>query len=256
LHAGFAAWLNTREARLGPVFADRHRTLTFEAETTAALLAYIHNNPVRAGVVADPADSGWTSHRAYLGLVARPPWLDVQRGLATCGFSDTPSGRLAFHEMVVGLSAEPRRIELSGGDMANRRREVRATTQVPIEIATPRVALEHGIPRVQFPALEPPSAAEPYPAWPGDPGTALALFAHVTRIELADLQSRSRSRRLSHLRRLALLTWTLELRRPASQLTRLLGLSSSSASELVRTASASARATAVALGRELRGEAE
>jgi putative transposase len=64
MHAGFAAWLNTVEGRSGPVFADRHRSLTFEGETAAALIAYVHNNPVRAGLASDPADCSWTSHRA------------------------------------------------------------------------------------------------------------------------------------------------------------------------------------------------
>src|SRR5262245_109176 len=37
LHAGFAHWINRNERRLGPVFADRHRSLTFEGETAALL---------------------------------------------------------------------------------------------------------------------------------------------------------------------------------------------------------------------------
>ena len=50
--------------------------------------------------MADPADSPWTSHRAYLGLVEPPPWLPVERGLALCGFDASARGRLAFHEFV------------------------------------------------------------------------------------------------------------------------------------------------------------
>jgi hypothetical protein len=51
LHAGFAQWLNATERRLGPVFADRHRSLSFEGQTFAVLIAYIHNNQcVRGGI--------------------------------------------------------------------------------------------------------------------------------------------------------------------------------------------------------------
>src|SRR5688500_390704 len=102
LHVGTAAWLNKIQGRLGPVFADRHRSIICDPQHAARLVAYIHNNPVRAGVVSDPADSDWSSHRAYLGLVEAPPWLDVEAGLLACGFEPTVSGRLAFHEFVVG----------------------------------------------------------------------------------------------------------------------------------------------------------
>jgi hypothetical protein len=51
------------------------------------LVSYVHCNPVRAGVVAAADESNWTSHRAYLGVARKPPWLDVQLGLDLCGFS-------------------------------------------------------------------------------------------------------------------------------------------------------------------------
>lgn len=49
LHVGFAGWLNRRQGRLGPVFADRHRTVTCRGEAAAHLIAYIHNNPMTWG---------------------------------------------------------------------------------------------------------------------------------------------------------------------------------------------------------------
>jgi REP element-mobilizing transposase RayT len=111
LHTGFAGWLNATQGRLGPVFADRHRSVTCEGESAASLLAYIHNNPVRAGVVSNPSDSSWTSHRAYLGLAAAPKWLDVEGGLQLCGFPVTTTGRDAFHAFVVARATQPRCIE-------------------------------------------------------------------------------------------------------------------------------------------------
>lgn len=62
LNSGFAGYLKRTLHRLGPVFADRHRTISCTGDTAAALIAYIHNNPVRAGVVEDPRHSYWTSH--------------------------------------------------------------------------------------------------------------------------------------------------------------------------------------------------
>jgi putative transposase len=98
-HAPFARWMNERHGRLGGLFADRARDYALAPETTRELVAYIHNNPVRGGVVKNAAESDWTSHRAYLGLSAIPAWLDTELGLARCGF-DSPR---AFSNYVDGL---------------------------------------------------------------------------------------------------------------------------------------------------------
>ena len=70
LHTGFAGWLNRRQGTLGPLFAGRYGSVLCPPEKAAHLVAYVHNNPVRASVVSDPVDSGWTSHRALAGLEA------------------------------------------------------------------------------------------------------------------------------------------------------------------------------------------
>src|SRR5258706_1105720 len=74
-HSGFARWLNRGQARLGPVFAERFSTHLVEDAHLGTVLAYVHNNPVRAGVVPDATESAWTSHRSYLGIDAAPRWL-------------------------------------------------------------------------------------------------------------------------------------------------------------------------------------
>lgn len=40
------------------------------------LIRYVHLNPVRSGLVADPADYPWSSHRTYLGLPGAP-WVST-----------------------------------------------------------------------------------------------------------------------------------------------------------------------------------
>ena len=88
-HAPFADTVNKERERIGPVFVRGPRAFETAAADVARLVAYIHNNPVRANVVATAASSSWTSHRAYLGLENPPPWLDVQLGLRLCGFDDS-----------------------------------------------------------------------------------------------------------------------------------------------------------------------
>src|SRR5437868_4699035 len=81
VNSPFAGWLNKQHRRKGPVFADRAKDHQIRPAREGAVIAYIHNNPVEAGVVARARDSRWTSHRAYAGLDPVPDWLDVAEGL-------------------------------------------------------------------------------------------------------------------------------------------------------------------------------
>lgn len=85
VHAPFAGWMNHRRNRIGSIFVRGPKDFATPPERVARLLAYIHNNPVRAGLVTKAADSTWTSHAAYLGHATRPRWLDVSEGLARAG---------------------------------------------------------------------------------------------------------------------------------------------------------------------------
>jgi putative transposase len=79
-HAEFAERINA-QTRVGAVFVRGPRSLAVHPDGVATLIGYIHQNPVRAGVVSHPSDSDWTSHAAYAGLVEPPPWLDIELGL-------------------------------------------------------------------------------------------------------------------------------------------------------------------------------
>lgn len=251
LHVGFATWLNALEGRLGPVFADRHRNLTFEGASAALLLAYIHNNPVRAGVVGDPADSSWTSHRAYLGLAPAPAWLDVQLGLHLCGFDATASGRLRFHEMVVAHARQARRIDLSGGDLQARRSATRVALCAPVEISSPTVALsDDGLCIDTTPQLV--AGCRVRPRWNGRASTLLRAVSERTGTTLAEMRSRSRIQRVVNARRLAMIVWTREMHRPAVELASVFGLASSTTAALVASAPASMHVAAAALATRLR----
>jgi putative transposase len=87
-HAPFADWMNRTHQRIGNIFARGPKDLLIPDDDVARVLAYIHNNPVRAGVVNRAADSAWTSHRAYVGLERVPRWLDVREGLRRTGIGD------------------------------------------------------------------------------------------------------------------------------------------------------------------------
>jgi hypothetical protein len=84
-HSPFADWMNKSYARIGSVFVRGPKDIEVPPERVRDVIAYIHNNPVRAGLVGAAGDSTWTSHRAYLGLDIEPRWLDVQAGLELAG---------------------------------------------------------------------------------------------------------------------------------------------------------------------------
>jgi putative transposase len=67
----------------GPIFRGRyHNRVVHQEQHWMHLLAYLHLNPVRAGLVTRPEQAHWTSHRAYVGLAARPDWLTTNDLLA------------------------------------------------------------------------------------------------------------------------------------------------------------------------------
>ncbi len=87
MHTIFANWLNQRRERIGAVFVRGPNVITFPQEGAAALIRYIHCNPVRAAIVNQPGASDWTSHRAYEGVAFAQSWLDIGCGVSLAGFS-------------------------------------------------------------------------------------------------------------------------------------------------------------------------
>jgi REP element-mobilizing transposase RayT len=83
----YVNWYNELHDRVGPLFASRAKMSVARPENVGALIAYIHNNPVRARVVRRAVNSSWTSHRAYVGRVAAPSWLGHARGLELTGIA-------------------------------------------------------------------------------------------------------------------------------------------------------------------------
>ena len=71
----YTRWINKRAMRTGHLFQGRYKAILVDADSyLLELVRYIHLNPLRAGLVSDPADYLWTGHRAYLGMETLP-WL-------------------------------------------------------------------------------------------------------------------------------------------------------------------------------------
>ena len=114
VHSGFGPWLNSARGGSGPVFAGRPKGTLVHSETYGLeVVRYVHNNPVRAGVVGRAAESGWSSHRAYLGLEEAPAWLVVDAILGA-GEQQRARARAELASFVDEGRGELRRPELVG----------------------------------------------------------------------------------------------------------------------------------------------
>jgi REP element-mobilizing transposase RayT len=64
----YAQYVNRKYRRVGHLYQGRYRAIVCERDRFLfALIRYLHLNPVRAGLVQDPAEYPWSSHTAYLG---------------------------------------------------------------------------------------------------------------------------------------------------------------------------------------------
>lgn len=64
----YSQCFNNRYERIGHVFQDRFRSETVENERyLLGCIRYIHNNPVKAGIVRYPEYYGWSSYGDYIG---------------------------------------------------------------------------------------------------------------------------------------------------------------------------------------------
>lgn len=85
VHSEFADSVNQVNDRFGPVFTRGPKRYPVQNHRVGHLIAYIHNNPVRAKVCDLAVDSSWTSHRAFVGAAEAPGWLNVRAALDTAG---------------------------------------------------------------------------------------------------------------------------------------------------------------------------
>ncbi len=68
---------NRRHARRGHLLEGRFKALHVDADADLLeVCRYVDLNPVRAGLVAAPAQWAWSSHLAHIGLARSPHWLD------------------------------------------------------------------------------------------------------------------------------------------------------------------------------------
>jgi putative transposase len=91
---------NRSHGRDGSLFRGRYSAILIDAdEYLAAVVRYIHLNPVEARVVELPGEYRWSSHKLYLQPPKVPGWLKVEEVLEQLGGSRRSFKGLCFQAM-------------------------------------------------------------------------------------------------------------------------------------------------------------
>jgi putative transposase len=102
----YVRYFNQRQGRTGTLWEGRYKSTLIQAERyLLACMVYIDLNPVRAGLVRDPADYPWSSHNHYVGhhsdRLVTPHSLYWELG-------NTPFARDAAYAELVGAGVSAR----------------------------------------------------------------------------------------------------------------------------------------------------
>jgi hypothetical protein len=101
LQVGFTKRFNLAHGLVGPLWQGRYKAKLVDSQRYFdQLLAYVHLNPVAAGVVSDPAEYRYSGHREILTR-AKAALVDVDEVLAAFG-SKRPTARRRYASALKG----------------------------------------------------------------------------------------------------------------------------------------------------------
>lgn len=102
----YVRYFNMRHGRTGTLWEGRYRSSLIETEKYLLVcMAYIDLNPVRAGMVSEPAEFPWSSHRHLIGQ--RSDKLVTPHALFW-SLGNTPFAREAAYAQMVRAGISPR----------------------------------------------------------------------------------------------------------------------------------------------------
>jgi hypothetical protein len=105
LHGSYAQAFNLRHQRVGHLFQGRYKAfLVQKTSYLLALVRYIHENPVKAGLVGDSRSYRWSSDRFYSGMPP-PDWLDTS-GLFQLLGADPGRAARRYRTFMASIRAE------------------------------------------------------------------------------------------------------------------------------------------------------
>jgi hypothetical protein len=105
---------NKRHQRCGHIFQGRYHAVLIERQTHLLELArYVVLNPVRAGLVQDPAQWPWSSYAGMVGTATPPNWLEVKSLLSQFGTRQAEAAQQYRRFVLAGIGAPPAHVPVS-----------------------------------------------------------------------------------------------------------------------------------------------
>lgn len=102
----YSNYFNLKHQHCGHTFQSRfHAILVQATEYAKEVAAYIHLNPVRAGIVDRPEEYDWSNYREYLGIANPLPWTENAFVLRLFGAS-LPEARKEYEKHVMARLAQ------------------------------------------------------------------------------------------------------------------------------------------------------
>ncbi len=135
LQGGFARRFNRRWGRSGPLWQSRYQTRVVDSQDyLEQVIVYIHLNPVRAGLVEDPADHVFCGHREIVTTTG-DPLTDVDHALISFG-STLKRARKAYEARIrLALDEElPEKWADSFGGLGPRDRDLVAPQATHVDV--------------------------------------------------------------------------------------------------------------------------
>jgi hypothetical protein len=135
----FIKWFNRAHSRSGTLWEDRFKSVIVECGTAArTMAAYIDLNPVRAGMVKDPADYRWSSYGEAVGGGRKGNGRKSREGLVRAYYCDQGVGFDSarwpevsrLYRRLMGLAMERR---TGRAEVSSRRRSQTAATGMEAE---------------------------------------------------------------------------------------------------------------------------
>jgi hypothetical protein len=136
----FTKWFNRMHSRCGRLWEDKFKSVIVEDGTAARMMAaYIDLNPVRAGMVSDPAEYRWSSYGEAIGGGKKGNGKKSREGLVRAWFSSEGVGfeaerwpevsRLYRRMMGIALGKNPGRanVEKTGQQVTKTSEELLAS---------------------------------------------------------------------------------------------------------------------------------
>ena len=106
INVSYATYFNRKRDRHGHLFQGRFKAILIDAdEYLKHLSRYIHLNPVRAKIVASPAEYLWSSYGAFIGQQDTPQFLETNWLLSNFG-KHKKQARRSYQDFVEKVDAK------------------------------------------------------------------------------------------------------------------------------------------------------